>query len=31
MSALCMDNLSLGQDMNECLVHVELALRTEHK
>ena len=30
MSALCMDNLYLGQDINECLVHVELALRTEH-
>jgi hypothetical protein len=28
---LCMDDLSLGQDINECLVHGEFALRTEHK
>jgi hypothetical protein len=26
-----MDDLSLGQDINECLVHGEFALRTEHK
>jgi hypothetical protein len=31
MSALCMENLTLGQDINECLVHGELALRTGHK
>jgi hypothetical protein len=26
-----MDNVSLGQDIDECLVYGELALRTEHK
>jgi hypothetical protein len=30
-SMLCMENLSLGQDIHECLVHGELVLKTEHK
>ena len=31
MGAFYMENLTLGQDINECLVHGELALRTGHK
>ena len=31
MNVLCMENLSLEQDINECLVHRELDLGTEHK
>ena len=31
MSVLCMENLSLARNINECLVHGELVLRTGHK
>jgi hypothetical protein len=31
MSVLCMETLTLGQDINECLVHGELVLMTGHK
>jgi hypothetical protein len=31
VGAFCMENLTIGQDINECLVHEELYLRTEHK
>jgi hypothetical protein len=31
VSALCIENFTLGQDINECLMHGELVLRTAHK
>jgi hypothetical protein len=31
MSALCIENFTLGQGINECLMHGELVLRTAHK